>query len=132
MGIDNVRTIIPDMRGLIASKLDVAYDIQREKGDVNIQKIHGYSDGPWSSSVYINTYTNFFHDENDCTYTIINIPQHDHKTKKETPKYYWIFKCFLLPTLISRTYYIYVKHDRNILVQLKLLIRTPYLWVDRT
>ena len=61
MGIDNVCTIIPTMRGLIAPVFNVAYDMQREKGDVNIKKIHGYSDGLWISSVCINTYTNIFH-----------------------------------------------------------------------
>ena len=77
---------------MIAPIFDVAYDMQREKGGVNIKKTHGYSDGLWSSSIYVNTYTNTFYNENDFTYTIINVPQQGHKTKKGTSKYHWIFK----------------------------------------
>ena len=45
MGTDNMCTIIPTMRGLNAPVFDIAYDMQREKVDVNIKKTHGYSDG---------------------------------------------------------------------------------------
>ena len=31
-----------------------------------------------------------FHNENDCKYIIIDVPQQDHKTKKGTPKYHWV------------------------------------------
>ena len=59
--IDGAAKIIPSIRKLIYSILNVANEKQIETGDINSKQVPGYEDGLWQSSVSVNVRTSIMH-----------------------------------------------------------------------
>ena len=74
IAVENLSTIIPNLKMLIAPVLDVAYDLQDEYGNIGMKRTT-IGRGIWSTCLCVNAITGLFHNEDDCTYTIISIPK---------------------------------------------------------
>ena len=62
-------------------------------GDINLQSTTSSTNGCWQTSICMNAQTNQFHNKNDCTYTLITIPQQDYfKSSNQNDNYEFIFK----------------------------------------
>ena len=48
--------------------------MQKECGDVNMKEVELSNIGIWKTAVSVNTYTEELHTEDDCTSTIIHVP----------------------------------------------------------
>ena len=71
--INTFSSIVPNVKMLISPVLDVAYDLQEKYGDIGM-KVTSTGRGCWSSNLCVNATTGLFHNEEDCTYTIICVP----------------------------------------------------------
>ena len=74
IAVENLSTIIPNLKMLIAPVLDVAYDLQDEHGNIGMKRTT-IGRGIWSTCLCVKAITGLFHNEDDCTYTIISIPK---------------------------------------------------------
>lgn len=91
--VTNMERYLPNIQTIISPVIDTAYEIQSEVGDINLQPMSSSKSGYWQYSICINAQTQQFHNENDCTYTIINVPHQDYfKTSTKKPNYKFIFK----------------------------------------
>ena len=72
--IDNVAKNISIVKELISPVVDVAYEMQRHQGDINLKEVCSKNSGIWKTSVTVDAYTKDFRTENDCTYTVIHVP----------------------------------------------------------
>ena len=72
--LDSFSSIIPNIKMLMSPILDIAYDLQDEYGDINL-KTTLQGSGSWASNLCVNATTNTFHNEMDCTYTLISVPR---------------------------------------------------------
>ena len=53
--LDDLTTIIPDVKHLISHILDITYDLQSKYVDVSLQKVNYTNAGLWKTSISINT-----------------------------------------------------------------------------
>ena len=65
---------IPNIQQLISPVLDVAFQMQKQYGDVNFKEVELSELGIWKTVVTVNAYTKELHTEDDCTSTIIHVP----------------------------------------------------------
>ena len=99
--IATMLNILPTLRQHISPIVDTASKIQQEDGDVNLKKCPGYQSGCWQSQVCINACTRRFHTENDCTYTIITVPNqvNTSKSSDSIPQFDFLYmikpKCYV-------------------------------------
>ena len=68
-------TIIPTLQGLITPVIDVAYRLQDEICDISLKKMPSSICGLWHTSVCVNAHTPQLHTDQDCTYTMMTVPQ---------------------------------------------------------
>ena len=61
---------------LICSMINVILNLQKPLGDINFKGVENKSSGLWQSQVCINAQTGIFHTENNCTYTLISVPNY--------------------------------------------------------
>ena len=90
-GIDSLATRLPNIKRLISPIVDAAYTIQELKGGINLKKLESTYHGVWQSSVCVNSSTERFHTEDDCTSTVIVVPKQV-KMKNEKKVYRFIFQ----------------------------------------
>ena len=85
--------ILPNIQSLISPVVDTAFEIQKKVGDINLQPLPSSKNGCWQTSICINAQTNQFHNENDCTYTLISIPYQTYFSRpSKKDRYHFIFK----------------------------------------
>jgi hypothetical protein len=85
--------LLPNIRSIISPCIDTAYQLQNGTKDINLMKVSSSNNGCWQSSICINAETKSFHNEHDCTYTLIAIPDQDFfNTKSKDEEYNFIFK----------------------------------------
>ena len=85
--INMFSSVVPNIKMLISPVLDVAYTLQEKYGDVGM-KMTCTGLGSWSSNLCVNATTGVFHNEDDCTYTIICV----HFQLQSINKYGFLFK----------------------------------------
>ena len=75
--VKNLSGVVPNLHKLLSPVVDVAFNMQATHGDLNIQKVQTASSGLWQSKVCINATTKKWHTENDCSYTLVSVPNQD-------------------------------------------------------
>ena len=90
MGINQLQKYIPILPQLISPLIAIAFRLQNELGDINLQQTSASNNGLWQTCFCINAETAEFHTENDCTYTLIHVPKQE-KTNRKC-KYFFSFK----------------------------------------
>ena len=70
----DMNSVVPKIKSIISPIIDTAFELQTSKKDINIKKVYTADSGCWQSSICVNATTGQFHTENDCTYTLISIP----------------------------------------------------------
>jgi hypothetical protein len=101
--VDSFATVIPTIRSVISPVIEVAFDMQENKSDLNLKEGLATKDGCWQSSLCVNATTKCFHTEPDCTYTLISVPNQSMKSKDENiNRYDFIFQ-------ISQRHHISIK-----------------------
>ena len=75
--VNDFKTFIPNIKSIIAPVLDVSYDLQSLGKDLNIKEGYASKDGCWQTSLCADAITGEYHNEQDCTYTLITIPQQE-------------------------------------------------------
>ena len=80
--VNSMKRYIRNIPHLICPLLNVAYEMQKDHGCVNLKSVKTTESGMWMSSVCINARTSLFHSEEDCTYTLIKIPYQDKDMNK--------------------------------------------------
>ena len=72
--------------------LKVAYDAQSTWGDINLSNVATTVNGMWQSQICVDASTAVEHTENDCTYTVISVPnQHISLSRKMRKSLYFVF-----------------------------------------
>ena len=75
--VNGMSKIIHNIKNFIAPTLNVAYQSQKVLGEFNMRKVSISECGMWQSSICINGQTTTVHTENDCSYTVITVPEQD-------------------------------------------------------
>ena len=89
--VNGMRKILPNINDFIAPTLITAYQIQKEIGDFNMNKVSISECGMWQSCICVNAQTTHIHTENDCTHTVITVPKQNIK-KEPTDDYTFLFE----------------------------------------
>ena len=76
-GVNTLERIIPRIRNAISPLIGCAHKLQKEYGDINIRETASASLGIWKTAIAVNAYTQQLHYEDDCTYTIIHVPNQE-------------------------------------------------------
>ena len=89
--VNGMSDTVHNISGFIAPTLNVAFNTQQVVGDFNMKKVSITECGMWQSSICINAETTKLHTENDCTYTVITVPE---QNKKQNPvdEYMFLFE----------------------------------------
>ena len=82
-GIDSLSSRVHNIRDLISPIIDAAYYRQLKDGSINLKRVESAKHGVWQSSVCVNAVTEKFHTENDCTSTVIVVPNQASLTNKD-------------------------------------------------
>ena len=77
--VNDISRYIRNISSLICPVLNVAFEMQKEYGDVNLQKLFAEDSWLWMSSICVNAKTTQYHVEDDCTYTVVKVPQQNKK-----------------------------------------------------
>ena len=83
---------IPRIDMLLCPSLNVAYMKKQKKGDDILKAVVSSDSLMWQSQICVNASTAIFHNENDCTYTVITVPNNIVLNKKKERN----MPCFLL------------------------------------
>ena len=59
---------------LLSPIINTAYKMQSGHGNVNLKATGTKKSGIWMATVALNAQTAIFHSEEDCTYTMVNVP----------------------------------------------------------
>ena len=70
----SLKTYIRNISALISPVIDVAYKMQSKHGNVNLKAVETKNSGIWMSTIALNAQTSQFHSEDDCTYTLVKVP----------------------------------------------------------
>ena len=70
-----LKSYVRNLPKLISPVIDVAYNMQKEYGDINLKATKGINNGIWMATIALNAQTSQFHSENDCTYTLVTVPR---------------------------------------------------------
>ena len=77
---------------LLSPVLKVAYDAQSTWGDINLSNVATSVNGMWQSQICVDASTALEHTENDCTYTVISVPNQDIALSRKMRKsLYFVF-----------------------------------------
>lgn len=68
---------IRNIKHFLSPIIDEAYKMQANIGDINIQRVASIKSGLYQSQVFVDASTEVAHTENDCTYTLISIPNQE-------------------------------------------------------
>ena len=91
--VASISKFIPNIKTLISPVLETAFEIQKETGSINLQSFPSSKNGCWQTSICVDAQTSHFHTENDCTYTLISVPdQVCFKSSANSNNYSFIFK----------------------------------------
>ena len=91
--VNRIGRVIPNIRCVISPVIDTAFEIQKERGHINLQSTLTSENGCWQTSICINAQTKDFHNEHDCTYTLITVPDQDYFHPPSTNhNYQFLFK----------------------------------------
>ena len=66
--------VLPKITSIISPIVSTAFELQSFKKNINIKEGYASNSGCWQSSICVDATTGEFHSENDCTYTLITIP----------------------------------------------------------
>ena len=91
--VTQLSKIIPNVANYISPSLDVIYKLQNEVGDLNFKAIDEDNEdntGIWQTLICVNAETTELHCENDCTFTLIVVPEQDND-KEQSAEYNFIF-----------------------------------------
>ena len=75
---------IRNIPNLICPVFNIAYEIQKEHGLVNLKAVKWTDNGILMSSICANTRISKFHPEEDCTYIIAKIPDQNKEMNMNT------------------------------------------------
>ena len=90
-GVSDLCTVIPNLKDYICPILSHAYEIQNVLGPLNMKPVQVSEHGMWQTCICENAETTQLHTENDCTYTVISVPEQE-KIGSIQPDYTFIFK----------------------------------------
>ena len=79
LGVESLVSVLPTIKEYICPTLNIAYNLQADVGDCNLQTTAVSNVGLWQSSICVDCQTSSFHTENDCSYTIITTPKQEKK-----------------------------------------------------
>ena len=86
------KLFIPNIKSIIAPVIDTSFEIQSSVKNINIKEGYASKDGCWQTSLCVNATTDEFHNEDDCTYTLITIPrQKSIEDNKTCNNYHFLF-----------------------------------------
>ena len=80
----------PFLATVISPIVGVAFKMQTQHGNINIEKTGASEVGIWESTLSINAVTKELHTEDDVTYTVIDVPLQ--MKRKENIKYHFLFQ----------------------------------------
>ena len=69
--------VFPNLQRYISPILDAINTIQSNIGNFNLKVLDHTHTNLWQTSICVNAQTGEFHNENDCTYTIITTAQQE-------------------------------------------------------
>ena len=84
-------SLIPKLKDYICPILSTAYELQDVLGDFNMKSVQVSEAGMWQTCICENAETTQLHTENDCTYTVITVPEQEIIGSVQ-PDYTFIFK----------------------------------------
>ena len=73
--VKDLSVVIPNIRTILNPIVKTAFEIQQKDKELNIKEGKATVDGCWHTSICINAETKCFHTEEDCSYTLITVPQ---------------------------------------------------------
>lgn len=76
IGINSLCKVFPNIQKYISPTLSAINSIQIN-GNLNLKALEHSHANLWQTSICVNAQTGQFHNENDCTYTIITTPNQD-------------------------------------------------------
>ena len=86
-GVSSLASLIPTLKEHIAPMLNVIHNLQSHSFDLNMKRTSLSDHGMWQNSICVNCMTTDLHTENDCTYTVVTVPN-----QKETTVPYFLFE----------------------------------------
>ena len=90
--VHDFQLFIPNIKTIIAPVLDTSFEMQSLVKDINLKEGYASKDGCWQTSLCVNATTEEFHNEDDCTYTLITIPrQINIEDNKTCNRYHFLF-----------------------------------------
>lgn len=94
--LSSIADYVPYIHEHIAPIVNVADKIQGVRGNINLLPVPGSEDGCWQTSICVDGQTHIFHTEEDCGYTVINVPN---QQTEHLGKYHFLFmlkpKCYV-------------------------------------
>ena len=91
--VKDIKTFLPNIKSIISPVLDTCFELQSAIKDINIKEGYASNDGCWQSSLCVDAVTGEFHNEQDCTYTLISVPKQETiESNKKCNKYHFLFK----------------------------------------
>lgn len=91
--INDLKSFIPNVKSIISPVIDTCFHLQASIKDINIKEVYASNDGCWQSSLCVDAITNDFHNEQDCTYTLISVPRQETiVSNKNGNKYHFLFQ----------------------------------------
>ena len=92
--VDRFSKYFPNIRSLIAPILKIAFEKQKDTGDINFKEVMTSNHGLWQSELCCDAITRDFHTERDITYTLISIPYQftDNVEKKQCKPTYFMLQ----------------------------------------
>lgn len=83
---------LPKIKSIISPIIRTAYELQSTIGNINIKEGSASKSGCWQTSICVDATTGDFHTEQDCTYTLISIPnQNTISSKTAGENYHFLF-----------------------------------------
>ena len=89
IGINQLKRYLPILPKLISPLITTANNLQKSIGNINIKNTSASEDGLWQTCMCVCAETEQFHNEKDCTYTLIHVPNQAILHNKS--KYYFSF-----------------------------------------
>jgi len=91
--IKDFKLFLPKVNSIISPVIDASFDLQCSGNDINIKEGYASKDGCWQMSLCVDAKTDEFHNESDCTYTLISIPRQSYLTNNSTcNRYHFLFQ----------------------------------------
>ena len=88
--VKDISSFLPNTQSILAPVLDTSFHIQTDYKDLNFKETLASNSGCWQSSICVNAQTKKLHTEDDCTYTLISIPNQN-RPKESQVRYDFLF-----------------------------------------